>query len=46
MSKALNVIYNFYNKMSVQMEIEHAEKVINSDDPWKTLKSFYFMIGM
>lgn len=42
MSKALNVIYNFYNKMSVQMEIEHAEKVINSDDPWKTLKSFYF----
>lgn len=42
MNNALHVIRDFYLELSIKMETEKAIEIIESEDPWKTLESFYF----
>lgn len=42
MNHALRVIRRFYVNLGMKLEIEKAEEVLASEDPWKTLGSFYF----
>ncbi|WP_255477730.1 nicotianamine synthase family protein [Methanothermobacter sp. THM-1] len=42
MNHALRVIRRFYVNLGMKLEIEKAEEVLASEDPWETLRSFYF----
>ncbi|GAB4316743.1 MAG: nicotianamine synthase family protein [Methanobacteriaceae archaeon] len=42
MNEVLKVIRKFYVTLSTRLETEKAEEILNSDDPWETLKSFHF----
>ncbi len=42
MNEALKLIRKFYVYIGARLETENARSILNSDDPWKTLKSFHF----
>lgn len=42
MNEALKLIRKFYVYIGSRLETENARSILNSDDPWKTLKSFHF----
>lgn len=42
MNNALKAIRRFYVKLSVKLETENARRILNSEDPSGTLRSFYF----
>lgn len=42
MNNALKDIRRFYVKLSVKLETENARRILDSEDPYETLKSFYF----
>ncbi len=42
MGPVLELVRKFYVDVAVRLEIEKANEIIQSDNPWKTLESFYF----
>ena len=42
MSPALDVIRKFYIGVAERLEVEKAQEILQSDNPWETLESFYF----
>jgi hypothetical protein len=42
MSNDLKIIRKFYLEVALKLEKENAMEILESDDPWSTLKSFYF----
>lgn len=42
MNRALKVIHRFNVKLGLKLETKNARDILNSDDPWATLESFYF----
>ncbi|MEL7668901.1 nicotianamine synthase family protein [Methanobacterium sp.] len=42
MGPALDVIREFYIDIAERLEVEKAQEILQSHDPWKTLESFYF----
>jgi hypothetical protein len=42
MGPALEVIRKFYVNVAERLEIEKAQGILQSDNPWRTLESFYF----
>ncbi|MGP8022569.1 MAG: nicotianamine synthase family protein [Methanobacterium sp.] len=42
MNDALKIIRGFYVEIGLKLETENAQEILESENPWKTLKSFYF----
>jgi hypothetical protein len=42
MGPAMEVIRKFYVNVAERLEIEKAQEILQSDNPWGTLESFYF----
>lgn len=42
MGAELNIIRKFYVQIGMKLETEKALELLESDDPWKALESFYF----
>ncbi|NYB52125.1 MAG: methyltransferase [Methanobacteriaceae archaeon] len=42
MNEALQLIRKFYVGLGARLETENAREILESDDPWATLKSFHF----
>ncbi|MGP8188301.1 MAG: nicotianamine synthase family protein [Methanobacterium sp.] len=42
MNDALKIIRGFYVEIGLKLETENAQEILKSENPWKTLKSFYF----